>query len=249
MAERNINQNINQAIYGLNLDSIPEQVKPGQLSYALNAVVENFDGNMISYQNEQSNVLCTNFPTGYKVIGVHSTNEQNKTILFLVNPYTYDSEIGYIQNTINCDYDNPSNLDEQTSSTYVNNGYNPIDCNCAPKSKDEVLSFYERYINNLSKTDNKSCCEYNKIINSKCLNFSIDNPIFSIVHRTTRNCEVEIYWADGLNPRRFINLNDLPFKEILNGCDRIKTQEVDCSLLDVQGSFSIPCITPILVIS
>ncbi len=43
----------NAAQIGLNLNSIVSQeVKPGQLTYALNAQKE-FDGNVVTYQNEQ----------------------------------------------------------------------------------------------------------------------------------------------------------------------------------------------------
>lgn len=100
MAEQqsNIKQENNSAIAGLNLDNTVNQVPKGKLTYALNAVIENFDGNSVNYQNEPGNELCLNFPVGYQIIGTHFINEQNKHIFFLTNPDTGDSEIGYMDN-------------------------------------------------------------------------------------------------------------------------------------------------------
>lgn len=91
-----INANQGTAYLGLNLNSVQRQFRPGQLSYALNAVVEGADGNSITYQNEQGNTLCVTFPAGYKVIGNHSIYERSKHLFWLANPTTGGSEIGYI---------------------------------------------------------------------------------------------------------------------------------------------------------
>lgn len=45
-------------IYGLSLDQIFYQRKPGTLSYALNANIQSKDGRGITYTNEPSNQLC-----------------------------------------------------------------------------------------------------------------------------------------------------------------------------------------------
>ena len=86
----NIKQEYNLARIGLNMDQSVNQVQKGQLTYALNAQVDNFDGSSLNYQNEAGNVFCMNFPTGYKVIGEHFIQEKNKHIFFLVNPQTGD---------------------------------------------------------------------------------------------------------------------------------------------------------------
>jgi hypothetical protein len=98
MAEQqsNINQNINTANAGLNLDQSLNQIPKGKLTYALNAAVENFDANSVSYQNEQGNEFCLNFPEGYRLIGKHFLPEVSKFIFFLANPTSDDSEIGYM---------------------------------------------------------------------------------------------------------------------------------------------------------
>jgi hypothetical protein len=50
MADQNsVNNNPNQAMLGLNTDNILQQVKPGTLTYALNAQIDSFDGQMVDY--------------------------------------------------------------------------------------------------------------------------------------------------------------------------------------------------------
>jgi len=182
--EGNIKQENNAARAGMNSDLSTGQIPKGVLSYALNASVENFDSNSISYQNEGGNELCVNLPDGYQLIGSHSIYEQNKHIFFLVNPETGDSEIGYTEN---------------------------------------------------------NDCLYKTYINSKCLNFSIHYPIHKSVHKIT-NCTTEIYWTDKRNPRRFLDLSNIPYKteEVTNSCDVRTLTEIDCNKINVQPNFKIP---------
>lgn len=88
---------------GLNTDNIASQLKEGQLTFAKNAMVENFDGNSVTYQNEISNILCTTFKDGFTVIGLRNIVEQNRTIVLLLNTTTNESEIGERTNTT-CNY-------------------------------------------------------------------------------------------------------------------------------------------------
>jgi hypothetical protein len=83
-------------------------------------------------------------------------------------------------------------------------------------------------------------CTYTKLINSSCLNLDINDPIHKVFYRIV-DCGTEVYWRDR-NGRRFLNINDLPYKEIPNpnGCGLIKTDEIDCNKLLVQPNFSIP---------
>ncbi len=255
MAQEQSHQNPNQAMLGLNTDNISQQIKPGTLTYALNAQIDSFDGQMVTYQNEQSNVLCSEFKLGYRVIGYHTIVEQNRTILFMTNPFTRESEIGELSNLITCDVDDPTHLNKSESCGYVNNGYNSVDCNCECEGSNEILTFYELYkkLNPQSTVNVNSCCQYRTIINTPCLNFNINNPIHKAVHRIVdlnddaNKCGTEIYWGDGLNPRRFINLDDLPYETIISGCNRIKTSNIDCDLMEVQPTVTIPCIQPIVV--
>ena len=182
--QSNIIQENNVARTGLNLDQSVNQIQKGQLTYALNAAVENYDANSVNYQNEPGNELCLNFPEEYHIIGEHFINEQNKHIFFLTNPNTGASEIGYMDN---------------------------------------------------------NDCIYHTYVSGYCLNFNIDNPIHKAVHKIT-NCTTEIYWTDGLNPRRYLDLNNLPYiiKPGSNVCDNETIPELDCNKIKVQPNFSIP---------
>lgn len=183
------------AYLGLNLDSIIEQVKPGQLTFAQNAQVAGFEGNSITYQNEQSNDFCFTIPEGYKVIGDHQIIEISTVIYWLANATTGQSEIGKVVN---------------------------------------------------------DSCIYETVINANCLNLNIDHPILKAVHKIT-NCTVEVYWTDGFNPRRWIDLNNLPFTTMVDNtdpdhpCTTNTTNVVDCNKLSVQPNFDIPQISYVTV--
>ena len=180
----NVRMNPGSAQAGLNLDSSVSQVGPGKVTYALNAAIENFDDNSVSYQNELGNELCLTLPTGYKLIGEYYIPEKRKHIFFITNPISGDSEIGFMDNN---------------------------DCN------------------------------YQTLINAPCLNFNIKHPIPKVVHRIT-NCTTEIYWTDGFNARRYLDIENIPYKLVggTPSCDPVYGSEVDCNQLKIQPNFSIP---------
>lgn len=183
----NISINARSAEVGINADSLLPLIKPGVLSWAVNAILENFDGNSTSYQNEQANVLCAEFPIGYKVIGIRNIIEEGFAVVWLYNPSSDDSEIGIVTH---------------------------------------------------------NSCTYSKTINSKCLGFSLNHPILKHAHRNT-NCGLEVYWVDGDNRARWLQFENLPYKEIINSndpCHPIATGEIDCNKLNLQPDFTIPTI-------
>lgn len=190
----NVRQEFNLGRSGLNMDSSINQIQKGQLSYALNASLENFDSNSVSYQNEPGNELCLNFPQGYQLIGKYFIPEQNKHIFFLVNEAEGASEIGYMEN---------------------------------------------------------NDCIYRTLVNADCLNFKINSPIHKCVHKIT-DCDTEIYWTDGLNDRRFLNLNKLPWVTVVEGdiCDiTTETGVLDCNKIKIQPNFSIPELDTVEVVT
>ncbi len=88
--------------------------------------------------------------------------------------------------------------------------------------------------------DNNNCI-YHTLINAKCLNFNIHFPIQKVVHKIT-NCSTEIYWTDGNNVRRYLNIDKVPYKLSPSSdlCDKRYTTELDCNKLSLQPDFSIP---------
>ena len=57
----------------------------------------------------------------------------------------------------------------------------------------------------------ESQCTYTKKVNDRCLNFRRTNLITGISRRRF-DCERPVYWADGRNPDRFMDLDNPPFK-------------------------------------
>ena len=186
MAEQqsNIKTEFNTASIGLNMDNSINQIQKGQLSYSLNGILENYDNNSVSYQNEPSNEFCLQFPTGYQLIGNHFIIEKNKHIFFLTNPNTGVSQIGYMDN---------------------------------------------------------NDCVYRTYVTASCLNFNIKYPILKCVHKIS-NCSTQIYWTDGYNSRRYLDLENIPYKLEFNSnlCNPTYSNDVDCNQLKLQPNFSIP---------
>jgi hypothetical protein len=72
-------------------------------------------------------------------------------------------------------------------------------------------------------------CIYTTILANDCLDFDINYPIQKAVHRLT-NCTTEIYWTDGKNPRRYLDIDNPPTTDI-------------CNNLKIQPNFPIPELT------
>ena len=88
--------------------------------------------------------------------------------------------------------------------------------------------------------DNNDCI-YRVLVNAPCLNFNINHPIHKAVHKIT-NCTTEVYWTDGYNPRRYIDIDNIP-KILKSGsalCSPIYTDDLNCNALKIQPNFPIP---------
>lgn len=98
MAEQQQNSKLvyNNATLGMNTDLAVDAIPKGMVSYALNANVENYDANGVSYGSEESNEFTLSFPEGYVVIGTHFIVERDKHIFFLATPDKSGSQIGYM---------------------------------------------------------------------------------------------------------------------------------------------------------
>ena len=96
-------------------------------------------------------------------------------------------------------------------------------------------------------------CVYVEFISGDCLNFNIDYPIHKAVHKIT-NCTTEIYWTDGLNPRRYLNLDpeNKPWTTIFvddSVCQPETIDILDCNKLKVQPNFNIPSLEVVDVVN
>ena len=89
--------------------------------------------------------------------------------------------------------------------------------------------------------DNEDCT-YHTLVSAPCLNFDVNHPIHKAVHKIT-NCTTEIYWTDGYNPRRYLDIDNIP--RILESgsplCGAVYIPDsLDCNALKIQPNFSIP---------
>ena len=93
-------------------------------------------------------------------------------------------------------------------------------------------------------------CIYRTYINADCLNFNIHYPIHKAVHKIT-NCTTEIYWTDGLNARRYLDLLNPPYTVApgTDVCDNKTIPTIDCNKLNIQPDFDIPQLKVVDVIN
>jgi len=74
-------------------------------------------------------------------------------------------------------------------------------------------------------------CTYITVVNDPCLNFDRENLIKG-VGRTAHNCGRRVYWDDGANPTRVLDLDDVPWVqecEVVDSCNICEDTDVlDC---------------------
>jgi len=242
----NNTSNISTPVKGMNTDLHPQNLGEQGYDFALNAVVEEFSGNGFPLlQNEGSNLPCAGFPAGKQVIGYANVIEQQRILLILVNPITGESEIGEIIGKGDCD----ERLGDSDSNT----------AKC-----DDCGAEYVPVQSELQNMKIPNCCSYQTIITTNCMNFSIDHPV-RIVYRL-EPCNLSIYFADGLNPYRYIMFDyvnddptqpltlDILFKVVTgtdpDNCDvPIYANELDCNKTLLDPVIEYPCIELIDVVS
>lgn len=94
---------------------------------------------------------------------------------------------------------------------------------------------------------NESSCTYTTIVNDNCLNFHSDNLIIGVC-RPTFNCSFKLYWDDGKNVSRVLDIANVPWKQICTtdpgGCTTcVDTTDLDCDKLRLESFLKMPCIT------
>jgi len=161
--------------------------------HALNSNTQGQDGDSLNLQNEESNVLCHNFPAGFKVVGPPLKDiTADRTYFFLTDPLTRRSEIGYIS-----ELENPISFTDTIENT----------CGCG------VETVLAEGLENIQQTET---CTYVSIIRdyvcefgvpNLCLNFDINYPISSSLK--DEKCGKVIYFADDLNNDRRLELDNI----------------------------------------
>ena len=96
----------------------------------------------------------------------------------------------------------------------------------------------------------ESQCSYETVVNDRCLNFNRKNLITG-AYRYRYDCEDLIYWEDGRNPTRYMNMGDVPWKEtctLNNNClTCVPTitngkKQLDCEKIRIYPLIKQPCI-------
>lgn len=204
MAE-NESLGINQPKIGLNLNARDGELKPNEYKVLVNGNIQSKVGDFVNITNELSNILCTKFKPGYKVIGVSPVTSINKTFFFLVNPDTNKSEIGQVDNITYRDVE-----DVQYSCDSCNH----------PTMEDTPLELQEQLEN----------CKYETIVNADCLLFNINKPVRSWVK--IDDCNIRIYFTD--NTDTGLRYMDYDFqKKTITTCPYTEGTELDCDKIKV----------------
>ena len=229
----------------MNRDTSPHNLEELEYPYAINSILEGRDGEGLNISNEPSNLLCSQFKTGYKVIGFKNDINANRTYFFLTNPTTGSSEIGYI------DGNHDVSLVEDTE----------VLCGCTYKN---ILA------EPLQDQTQIETCVYNTLIQddcNKCLNFNVGYPIQDIVLKDEKSGK-HLYFTDNFNPPRYIDLDDIEqykyFQDeqcddpaVLNcevdpdcvDCETCEDFCPDCSKMNIFKAFQKPCLQPATIIN
>ncbi len=85
----------------------------------------------------------------------------------------------------------------------------------------------------------ESECSYTKVVNDRCLNFKQTNLISGVI-RSNFDCTKSVYFADGLNPDRVLNLDNPPYikkpkkqTQSQTCADPEYTTDLDCEALRI----------------
>lgn len=234
----NNTSHISVPLKGMNRDLHPANLTEQGYDFALNAVIEEFDGNGFPLlQNEPSTLHCVNFPVGSVVMGFVNIIEQDRRILFLLNPETGLAEIGEIKGKVDCD----DKITDGSDLSYCDS------CGDAYIPEKETLE----------NQPNTSCCTYRTIIPADCLTLNINNPVRAVYR--LNDCSLEIFFTDNSQPYRHIEFNyendditgnlilDDAYKVIIGfdeeNCDTpIYGDDIDCNKLLIDPILDIPCV-------
>ena len=117
------------------------------------------------------------------------------------------------------------------------------------KYGDEWVVYSTDDINSEIGTFDDSECKYTTLVNDRCLSF---NRKFLITGAAKENfdCTWEVYWDDGNNPSRALNIDDIPYKQYISSADgdpcivysNIEPKRLDCEKIRLAPLVDTPCI-------
>ena len=232
------NKEISSAKKGMNRDALPFELGKEEYSFALNVNFHDEHGNgSLVLQNEPSNVKCSGFKPGYKVVGHRYDINADVTYFMLTNPITGFSEIGYINSFLEPEDVSPIELNTNGDITVV----------LETPLEDTVQVATCNYVTLLSDE-----CTSGSQAGSKCLNFSIDAPIHeNNIHIKYGKRGRTLWWDQLRNPPRYIELDNLEqYTSQVDPCnDAVTDICLDCEKMRVFPLFDIPCLLPVSLIN
>src|SRR5690554_3988172 len=215
---------------GMNRDTHPSELSKEEYTFAINTVISDENGKgLLILQNENSNIRCSGFKVGYKVLGHKYDQNRGRTYFFLKNPVSGCSEIVYIdtskvfegkaaiESECGCDFkvviETP--LEEETQVGYCT--YNTLMTDCCPEFPDAP----------------------------KCLNFDLQHPIHSSnVEIKDERTGYNMYFTDNYNPPRVVKLDEIEqyyFDKV--SCEEPTPSCLQCEELRIFKLHNKPCIT------
>lgn len=92
-------------------------------------------------------------------------------------------------------------------------------------------------------------CSYTKVVNDPCLNFKKEHMITGVA-KENADCTWSVYFQDGNNPDRYLNIDNVPFKYTLvntgtldDPCyEKVYTNELDCDKILLHPHIVHPCL-------
>jgi hypothetical protein len=228
-------QEVSSPKTGMNRDSASFEVDNKTYTFALNLNIHDEHGSgPVVLQNEPSNLKCTGFKAGYKVVGHKYDQKRDRVYFFLTNPTTSFSEIGYIEGVLTSD-----------PLVAVETG-----------AGDQLQVVLETPLEDIVQAN---MCTYITLITdqcegvgSGCLNFSINSPIHE------RNIQIKrgklgdtLWWVENnfKNPQRFLREYDiLGYTQSVDPCTGgITNVCLDCEKMRVFPLFEKPCLHPTVI--
>jgi len=113
--------------------------------------------------------------------------------------------------------------------------------------RDQWVIFATDDVNSEIGLFDDSECKYTTLINAPCLNFNRKHLITGAA-KENFDCTWQVYWDDGNNPSRTLNINKIPYIRFIvsaPGADCIEyadTTELDCEKIRLAPLLTTPCV-------
>ena len=239
MAKQEGSKSLSSPKKGMNRDKAAFDLTNTEYSFMINGNFHDEHGSGdVNLQNEPSNIYCSGFKEGFKVIGHKFDINADKTYFFLTNPDTGCSEIGSISSFSN--FDGIQQLEKECDCEISVILENPLE--------DQVqvaTCHYETIISDYCELIDPPAC-------TGCLGFDINFPIHeSNIHLKDESSGRVLYWTDFKNPQRYLQLDRLEiYTQDTDDCtgDVVPTC-LNCEKMRIFQLYDKPCIEVVTLLN